>query len=128
MSGRTPDNVRDRIDESLHERQGAMSTVREVTYELLRSLGMTTMFCNPGSSELPFLKDFPEGFTYILGLHEGAVVGLADGYAQGTGRAAFVTLHTAAGLGNAGAAIMTAHHNRTPLVITAGQQDRRQIR
>src|ERR687890_1458698 len=54
-------------------------------------------------------------------------LGMADGYAQGTGRAAFVNLHTAAGLGNASAAIMTAHHNRTPLVITAGQQDRRQL-
>jgi benzoylformate decarboxylase len=105
-----------------------MSTVREVTYELLRSLGMTKVFGNPGSTELAFLKDFPEDFTYILGLHEGTVVGMADGYAQGTGRAAFVNLHTAAGLGNAGAAIMTAHQNRTPLVITAGQQDRRQIR
>src|ERR687898_2914678 len=105
-----------------------MSTVREVTYELLRSLGMTEVFGNPGSTELAFLKDFPEDFTYVLGLHEGAVVGMADGYAQGTGQATFVNLHTAAGLGNAGAAIMTAYHNRTPLVITAGQQDRRQIR
>ncbi len=104
-----------------------MSTVREVTYELLRSFGMTRVFGNPGSTELAFLKGFPEDFTYVLGLHEGVVVGMADGYAQGTGRAAFVNLHTAAGLGNAGAAIMTAHHNRTPLVITAGQQDRRQL-
>jgi benzoylformate decarboxylase len=104
-----------------------MSTVREVTYELLRSLRMTRMFGNPGSTELPFLKGFPGDFTYVLGLHEGVVVGMADGYAQGTGRAAFVNLHTAAGLGNAGAAIMTAYHNRTPLVITAGQQDRRQL-
>jgi benzoylformate decarboxylase len=104
-----------------------MSTVREVTYELLRSFGITKMFGNPGSTELPFLKDFPEDFTYVLGLQESVVVGMADGYAQGTGRPAFVNLHTAAGLGNAGAAIMTAHHNRTPLVITAGQQDRRQL-
>src|SRR4051812_40775546 len=104
-----------------------MSTVREVTYDLLRSLGMKKMFGNPGSTELPFLKDFPEDFNYVLGLHEGVVVGMADGYAQGTGRAAFVNLHTAAGLGNASAAIMTAHQNRTPLVITAGQQDRRQL-
>src|SRR5919205_487562 len=104
-----------------------MSTVREVTYELLRSFGVTKMFGNPGSTELPFLKDFPEDFTYVLGLQESVVVGMADGYAQGTGRPAFVNLHTAAGLGNAGAAIMTAHHNRTPLFTTAGQQDRRQL-
>ncbi|MBV9455387.1 MAG: benzoylformate decarboxylase [Rubrobacter sp.] len=104
-----------------------MSTVREVTYELLRTFGMTKVFGNPGSTELPFLKDFPEDFTYVLGLQESVVVGMADGYAQGTGRSVFVNLHTAAGLGNAGAAIMTAHQNRTPLVITAGQQDRRQL-
>ena len=95
-------------------------TVREATYGLLRDLGMTRIFGNPGSTELPFLRAFPEDFTYVLGLHEGVVVGMADGYAQGTGRAAFVNLHTAAGLGNAGAAIMTANLNRTPLVITAG--------
>src|SRR4028118_1848333 len=104
-----------------------MSTVRKVTYELLRSLGMTKVFGNPGSTELAFLKDFPEDFTYVLGLHEGTVVGMADGYAQGTGQAAFVNLHTAAGLGNAMGAMVTAWHNRTPLVVTAGQQDRRHI-
>ncbi|HKH77828.1 MAG TPA: thiamine pyrophosphate-binding protein, partial [Rubrobacteraceae bacterium] len=104
-----------------------MSTVREAAFDLLRSFGVTRIFGNPGSTELPFLSGLPEDFTYVLGLHEGVVVGMADGYAQGTGRAAFVNLHTAAGLGNAGAAIMTAHHNRTPLVITAGQQDRRHL-
>lgn len=104
-----------------------MSTVRDVTYDLLRSLGMTKVFGNPGSTELPFLTELPEDFTYVLGLHEGSVVGMADGYAQGTGRPAFANLHTAAGLGHASAAIMTAYHNRTPLVITAGQQDRRHL-
>src|SRR5215210_2295210 len=104
-----------------------MSTVREVTYELLRSFGMTRMFGNPGSTELPFLKSFPEDFTYVLGLHESVELGMADGHAQGTGRAAFVNLHTAAGLGNASAAIMTARPDPTPLVITAGQQDRRRL-
>ncbi len=104
-----------------------MSTVRDATYELLRSLGMTRIFGNPGSTELPFLTELPQDFSYVLGLHEGSVVGMADGYAQGTGRAAFVNLHTAAGLGNAAAAIMTASQNRTPLVVTAGQQDRRHL-
>src|SRR5829696_3524378 len=124
MAGHLADAFRER---RANERQVIMSTVHEATYELLRSFKMTKVFGNPGSTELPFLRGFPEDFTYVLGLHEGAVVGMADGYAQGTGRAAFVNLHTAAGLGNASAAIMTAHHNRTPLVITAGQQDRRQL-
>lgn len=102
-----------------------MTTVRDATFDVLRSLGMTTVFGNPGTTELPLLKDFPEDFRYVLGLHEGSVVGMADGFAQGTGNAAFVNLHAAPGLGNAMGAIVTAHHNRTPLVVTAGQQDRR---
>src|SRR3954454_19309105 len=104
-----------------------MATVREVTFDLLRELGMTTVFGNPGSTELPFLKDFPEDFRYVLGLQEASALGMADGYAQGTGQAALVNLHTGPGLGNAMGAMVTAWHNRTPLVVTAGQQDRRHL-
>lgn len=104
-----------------------MRTVREVTFDALRELGMTTIFGNPGTTELPLLKDYPDDLRYVLGLHEGSVVGMADGFAQGTGNAAFVNLHAAPGLGNAMGAITTAYHNRTPLVITAGQQDRRHM-
>ncbi|CAA9445139.1 MAG: Benzoylformate decarboxylase [uncultured Rubrobacteraceae bacterium] len=104
-----------------------MATVREVTHDLLRDLGMTTVFGNPGSTELPFLQDFPEDFRYVLALQEASALGMADGYAQGTGSAAFVNLHTGPGLGNAMGAMVTAWHNRTPLVVTAGQQDRRHI-
>ncbi len=69
-----------------------METVRDVTYQLLRSLKMTTIFGNPGSTDLPFLKDYSEDFEYILGLQESVVVGMADGYAQATDHAAFVNL------------------------------------
>jgi len=102
-----------------------MATVREATFDLLRRLGMTTVFGNPGSTELPFLKDFPEDFRYVLGLQEATVLGMAEGFAQGKGRAALVNLHTGPGLGNAMGAMITAWHNKTPLVVTAGQQDRR---
>ena len=102
-----------------------MATVREATFDLLRRLGITTVFGNPGSTELPFLKDFPEDFRYVLGLQEATVLGMAEGFAQGTGRAALVNLHTGPGLGNAMGAMITAWHNRTPLLVTAGQQDRR---
>jgi benzoylformate decarboxylase len=88
---------------------------------------MTTIFGNPGSTELPMLWDFPDDFTYVLGLQEQAVVGMADGYAQATGRATHVNLHTAPGVGNAVGAICTARANKAPLVITAGQQVRAQI-
>jgi benzoylformate decarboxylase len=88
---------------------------------------MTTIFGNPGSTELPFLKDLPEDFTYVLGLQEGVVLAMADGFAQAKRRATFVNLHTAPGLGNAMGAIVNAYHGRTPLVVTAGQQDRRHL-
>src|SRR5215211_4823719 len=104
-----------------------MVTVREVTLDLLRELGMTTVFGNPGSTELPFLKDFPDDFTYVLALQEASVVGMAEGYAQGIGNASLVNVHTAPGLGNAMGALVTAYHNKTPLVVTAGQQDRRHV-
>lgn len=99
-------------------------TVREAVLELLRAFGMRTMFGNPGSTELPLFLDFPDDFRYVLGLHEASAVAMADGYAQATRNAAFVNLHSAAGVGNAMGNIFTAHKNRTPMVITAGQQAR----
>ena len=104
-----------------------MATVREATLDLLRSLNMTTVFGNPGSTELTFLKEFPEDFRYILGLQEATALSMAEGYARGTGNAVLVNLHTAPGLGNAMGNLVTAWHNKTPLVVTAGQQDRRHI-
>jgi benzoylformate decarboxylase len=104
-----------------------MATVREATFDLFRAHGMTTIFGNPGSTELPMLADFPDDFTYILGLQELAVVGMADGYAQATGRPTHVNLHTAPGVGNAVGGIFNAQANRSPLLITAGQQVRPQI-
>jgi benzoylformate decarboxylase len=88
---------------------------------------MTTIFGNPGSNELPFLKDFPEDFEYILGLHEGVVVGMADGFAQATGKPTLVNLHAAAGSGNAMGALTNAWYSHSPLVLTAGQQARSMI-
>jgi len=102
-----------------------MPTVRDVAFDVLRALEMTTVFGNPGSTELPFLRDYPADFTYVLGLQESVVMGMADGYAQARRAATLVNLHTSAGLGNAMGGIVTAYHNRTPLVVTAGQQDRR---
>ncbi len=104
-----------------------MPTVREATFELFRAHGMTTIFGNPGSTELPMLADFPDDFTYVLGLQELAVVGMADGYAQASGRPTHVNLHTAPGVGNAVGGIFNAQANKSPLVITAGQQVRPHI-
>lgn len=99
-------------------------TVKQVTFDLLRALGIKKVFGNPGSTELPFLADWPDDIDYVLGLQEASVVGMADGYAQATRNAGFVNLHSAAGVGNALGNIFTAHRNQTPLVITAGQQAR----
>src|SRR5213595_4300975 len=104
-----------------------MATVRDATYDLLRRHGMTTIFGNPGSTELPMLADFPGDFRYVLGLQEATVVGMADGFAQASGKPTFVNLHTAPGVGNAMGAIFNAEANKAPLVITAGQQVRAMI-
>lgn len=101
-----------------------MATVRTITHELLETRGLTTMFGNPGSNELPFLAELPDTFDYVLGLHEGAVVGMADGYAQASGRPVVVNLHAASGTGNAMGALTNAASARTPMVVLAGQQVR----
>jgi len=99
-------------------------SVREAVLDLLRDLGMTTVFGNPGSTELGFLDRWPADFRYVLGLQEASVLGMADGYARATGRAAFVNLHSAAGVGHALGNLFTAYRNGAPLVVTAGQQAR----
>ncbi|WJR77371.1 benzoylformate decarboxylase [Bradyrhizobium sp. NP1] len=102
----------------------AAVTVKQATFDLLRAFGIKKVFGNPGSTELPFLSDWPDDIDYVLGLQEASVVGMADGYAQATRNAGFVNLHSAAGVGNALGNIYTAYRNQTPLVITAGQQAR----
>src|SRR5512134_928785 len=88
---------------------------------------MTTIFGNPGSTELPMLADFPADFRYVLGLQEAVAVGMADGYAQASGRPTHVNLHTAPGVGNGMGAIFNAQANKSALLVTAGQQVRAQI-
>src|SRR3954467_14020147 len=104
-----------------------MASVREATFELFRKHGMTTMFGNPGSTELPMLAEFPDDFRYILGLQKAVAVGMADGYAQASGRPTHVNLHTAPGVGNGMGAIFNAQANHSPLLVTAGQQVRAHI-
>ncbi|MDT8911119.1 benzoylformate decarboxylase [Amycolatopsis sp. PS_44_ISF1] len=99
-------------------------TVRDVTRELLRNLGLTTVFGNPGTTEVAFLTDWPDDFTYVLGLQESAVVAMADGYAQATRRPVLVNLHSAGGVGHSLGHVFTAFRNRAPLIVLAGQQTR----
>ncbi len=104
-----------------------MPTVRDASFDLFRAQGMTTIFGNPGSTELPMLAEYPGDFRFVLGLHEGVVVGMADGYAQASGRPAIANLHTAPGVGNAMGAIFNAQANHSPVLVTAGQQTRAQM-
>jgi benzoylformate decarboxylase len=104
-----------------------MATVRDTTYDILRRHGLTTLFANPGSTEIAFLSGMPDDFRFVLGLHEGSVVGMATGWALGREEPALVNLHTTAGLGNAVGALATARVNRAPLVVVVGQQDRRHL-
>ena len=104
-----------------------MTTVRDATFDVFRRFGMTTIFANPGSTEIAFLTGLPDDLEFVLALHEGSVVGIATGCATATGRPALVNLHTTAGLGNAVGALATARVNRVPLVVIVGQQDRRHL-
>ncbi len=104
-----------------------MASVREAVYELLRDQGLTTVFGNPGSTELPFLAALPPDFRYVLGLQEASVVAMAEGYARARRAPALVNLHTAPGVGHALGALFNARQDHAPLVVLAGQQARAQI-
>lgn len=102
-----------------------MSTGADLIVDVLRDEGVTHVFGNPGSTELVLIDAITRSpdLAYVLGLHEGCVVPMADGYAQATGRTAFVNLHTMSGLGNAIGVLANVKANGTPMVVTAGQQD-----
>ena len=102
-------------------------TVRDAFFELLRERGLTTLFANPGSTEIPLLTGLPGDLRFVLALHEASVVGMATGWALGSEAPALAILHTTAGLGNAVGALATARVNRVPLVVLVGQQDRRHL-
>lgn len=102
-------------------------TVRDAAFDVLRAGGLTTIFANPGSTEVALLAGLPPDLRFVLALHEGSVVGMATGWAIARGEPAMVLLHTTAGLGNAVGALATARVNRAPLVVLVGQQDRRHL-
>ena len=80
------------------------TTVRDVTYELLRAHGLTTIFGNVGSTEETFLAGFPSDFRYVLGLQEASVMAMADGFAQATRRRRWSTCTPGPGWGTRWAA------------------------
>jgi benzoylformate decarboxylase len=102
-------------------------TGRHAFLEVLHQEGVDYIFGNPGTTELPLmdaLVDRPD-ITYILALQEGAAVGLADGYAQASSKVGVLNLHVSPGLGNAMGVLYDSWRMKTPLLVTAGQQDQR---
>lgn len=105
----------------------SMATVRDAVFDALRRLGLTTIFANPGSTEVALLTGLPDDLTFVLALHENSVVAMGAGHALATRRPSLVLLHTTAGFGNAVGALATARTNKAPMVVLVGQQDRRHL-
>jgi benzoylformate decarboxylase len=93
--------------------------------ELLKQEGVEMVFGNPGTTELPLMDAFAveHEIKYVLGLQEAALMAMADGYAQASGKLAVLNLHVAPGLGNAMGMLYDAQKAASPILITAGQQD-----
>ena len=107
-----------------------MTTGREAFFEASRSEGARYLFTNPGTTELPIFDEFAEdshGLELIMCLQEGVAVGAADGYAQATNKPALINLHVTPGLANGLCGIFNARWSRSPIVVTAGQQDTRHL-
>src|SRR5258706_15709148 len=93
--------------------------------DLLKQEGVEVMFGNPGTTELPLMDALASEneLRYLLGLQEAAVMAMADGYAQASGKLAVANFHVAPGLGNAMGMLYDAQKAGAPILITAGQQD-----
>jgi benzoylformate decarboxylase len=100
-------------------------TGRTAFLRLLVDEGVTHLFGNPGTTELPIMEvvpDFPQ-LRYVLGLHESVVVAMADGFARASHRLTAANVHVAPGLGNAMGALYNAQFSGSPILLTAGQQE-----
>ncbi|MFJ5261676.1 benzoylformate decarboxylase [Streptomyces sp. NPDC088387] len=102
--------------------------MRDATLDVLKQLGLTTVFSNPSHSEMKLFENWLEGdFKFVMGLQEAAVVGMADGYAQATGEPSLVIINGGPGLANAMGGVYTAASAKTPMVILGGQQARKML-
>jgi benzoylformate decarboxylase len=100
-------------------------TGRSAFLALLRDEGITHLFGNPGTTELPImhaLKEHPD-LTYVMAMQESLVVAIADGFCRASGRLVACNVHVAPGLGNAMGSLYNAHFTGTPMILTAGQQE-----
>ena len=100
-------------------------TGRSAFLALLKDEGITHLFGNPGTTELPImhaLKDHPD-LTYVMAMQESLVVAIADGYSRASGKLVACNVHVAPGLGNALGSLFNAAFTGTPMILTAGQQE-----
>src|SRR5262245_41000175 len=98
---------------------------RSAFLALLKDEGITHLFGNPGTTELPImdaLKDHPD-LTYVMAMQESVVVAIADGFSRASGRLVACNVHVAPGLGNAMGSLYNAKFTGTPIILTAGQQE-----
>jgi len=102
-----------------------LMTGKRAFLELLKQEGVDIIFGNPGTTELPLMDALAteNDLRYVLALQEAVVVGMADGYAQASGRLAVVNLHVTPGLGNAMGMLYDAQKAGSPILVTAGQHD-----
>jgi len=100
-------------------------TGRAAFLRILAEEGVSYLFGNPGTTELPIMEALPgePGIRFVLGLQEAVVLGMADGYARAGGRLAAANVHVAPGLGNAMGALYNARFSGSPVIVTAGQQE-----
>src|SRR3984885_13450615 len=100
-------------------------TGRSAFLALLKDEGITHLFGNPGTTELPImhaLKDHPD-LTYVMAMQESLVVAIAGGFSRASGRLVACNVHVAPGLGNAMGSLFNASFTGTPMILTAGQQE-----
>ena len=98
---------------------------REAFLALLESEGVTHLFGNPGTTELPIMAALPDrpSIAYVMALQEALVVAMADGYSRASGNLSACNVHVAPGLGNAMGSIYNAKWIGSPIIVTAGQQE-----
>src|SRR3981081_90363 len=109
------------------EREDFMNRItgRSAFLALLKDEGITHLFGNPGTTELPImhaLKDHPD-LTYVMAMQESLVVATTDGFSRASGRLVACNVHVAPGLGNAMGSLFNASFTGTPMILTAGQQE-----
>src|SRR5246127_964553 len=114
-------------NEALEETVLPAMSGKRAFLELLKQEGVEILFGNPGTTELPLMDALAveNELRYVLALQEASVIGMADGYAQASGKLAVVNLHVTPGLGNAMGMLYDAQKAGSPILVTAGQHDQK---